>query len=243
VPFLNGLRTLVIIPAYNEAKNLPMVIGELRACCQRWDVVVVDDGSTDCTADVARSLNVPVLQLPFNLGIGAAVQTGLIYAHRLNYDICVQIDGDAQHAVSDSIRLVDVLQSSNADLVVGSRFNLKKDGFQSSLPRRLGISVLILIIKLLTGQSVTDPTSGQRAFGRRAVRFLAPTYPQEYPEPEVVYMCLHAGLCVLEAPVRMRPRRFGKSSIDVLNSLLYVIKVVIGILIHSTRRYSVEEHT
>lgn len=236
-------RILVIIPAYNEAKNLPSVITELHGACPLWDIVVIDDGSADDTAVVAHALQVPVLKLSFNLGIGAAVQTGLIYADRLNYDICLQIDGDTQHTPAESIRLVEALQSTNADLIIGSRFKLNEGGFQSSLPRRLGIKVLVFIICLLTRCRVTDPTSGQRAFGRRAIRFLAPLYPQEYPEPESVYMCLHAGLRVLEVPVCMRPRKFGRSSIDVLNSLLYIIKVVIGILVHSTRRYSVEEHT
>ena len=227
-------RVLAIVPAYNESANLPHVIGDLRQHCPDWDVVVVDDGSRDATGQVATVLGAVVLQLPFNLGIGGAVQTGLIYADRHGYEVAVQLDGDGQHNAREAARLVDTLLSRKADVVVGSRF-FSPEGFRSTMVRRFGIRILCLVIRLLTRSCVTDPTSGQRALGRRAISLLACNYPQEYPEPETIYVLRQAGCHVIEVPVTMNARRGGRSSIRALDSLLYMVKVLLAILVQATR--------
>ncbi|MCK4343441.1 MAG: glycosyltransferase family 2 protein [Phycisphaerae bacterium] len=228
------LKVLVVVPAFNEAANLPYVVAAVRQHAPEWDIAVVDDGSTDGTAEVARSLAVILLRLPVNLGIGGAVQTGLIYGHRNGYDICLQVDGDGQHDPAESVRLVDKLLESGADAVVGSRF-LTETGYQSTFARRLGIRILRSVLGWLTGEPITDPTSGQRALGRRAIALLAGDYPQEYPEPEVIYVLRKHGLRLIETPVKMKARRGGQSSIRVLHSVLYMIKVLLAIFIHATR--------
>jgi glycosyltransferase involved in cell wall biosynthesis len=235
MPSQQAPRVAVIVPAYNEAANLPRVIEELRQCCPTWDVLVVDDGSTDNSGAVAAGCGARVLRLPFNLGIGGAVQAGLIYAARHAYDACVQVDGDAQHEGPETVKLVRTLLESGVDVVVGSRF-LGEGGFRSTASRRLGISVLRGTIRLLTGQTVSDPTSGHRAFGRNAIALLARNYPQDYPEPEAIYLLLRSGLRALEIPVRMRARQSGRSSIGVVDSLLYMVKVLLSILVQATKR-------
>lgn len=227
-------KVLVVIPAFNEADNLPHVVADVRAAAPAWEIAVVDDGSADRTSAVARELGVILLRLPVNLGIGGAVQTGLIYGHRHDYDICLQVDGDGQHDPAESARLVARLDETGADAVIGSRF-LSAQGFQSTFARRLGIRVLRAVISRLTGDPISDPTSGQRAFGRRAIALLAGDYPQEYPEPEVVYMLRRHGLRVVELPVTMRARRGGTSSIRLIHSILYMLKVLLALFIHATR--------
>jgi glycosyltransferase involved in cell wall biosynthesis len=228
------LRVLAIIPAFNEEASLPRVVADVRRHGPLWDIAVVDDGSQDRTAEVARSLGVILLKLPVNLGIGGAVQTGLIYGCRHGYDVCLQVDGDGQHDPAESARLVEALRATGADAVVGSRF-LEGEGFQSTFARRLGIRVLRWVLGQLTGEPITDPTSGQRALGRKAIELLAGDYPQEYPEPEVVYMLRRNGLRLIEIPVTMRARTGGQSSIRVVHSVLYMLKVLLAIFIHATR--------
>jgi glycosyltransferase involved in cell wall biosynthesis len=226
---------LIVVPAYNEAGNLPYVVESLRRVGPDWDIAVVDDGSTDGTAAVAESLGTVVLRLPFNLGIGGAVQTGLIYATRQGYDVCVQVDGDAQHDAEETAKLVETLISSEADVVVGSRFLAgAENNFRSTFQRRIGIQLLRIVISALSGQKVSDPTSGHRAFGRRAIEILSRYYPQQYPEPEVLHLLLHEGLEVVEVPVRMHARRHGESSIRLLHSPLYMIKVLVAVLVRAT---------
>lgn len=228
-------RILAVIPAYNESGSLPGVIEAIRRCAPHWDVVVVDDGSTDGTGEAAACCGAIVLRLPVNLGIGGAVQAGLMYADRHRYDACLQIDGDGQHNPADSVRLLDHLFETGADVVIGSRF-VNAGGYQSSAARRLGIRALRWMIHCLAGQRVTDPTSGQRAFARRAVLLLARDYPQQYPEPETVYVMLRAGLRLSELPVSMNPRLAGQSSIRPVHSVLYMLKVTVALLAHATTR-------
>ncbi len=235
-------RVAVIVPAFNEALNLPHVVDDLRRCCPAWDIIVVDDGSSDDSANVAAALGARVLRLPFNLGIGGAVQTGLIYAARDGYDVCVQVDGDTQHEGAETVKLVQTLLETGADAVIGSRF-LLACGFRSTAGRRAGIAVLRLVIRLLTGRTISDPTSGHRAFGRRAISLLAQDYPQEYPEPEAIYLLLRHRLRVMEIPVRMRSRQAGRSSIGVLDSLLYMLKVLLSILVQATKRPHLSEES
>jgi glycosyltransferase involved in cell wall biosynthesis len=231
------MRTLIVIPAYNEARNLPGVLDSLRAAYPTWDLLVVDDGSSDDTATVAAAHGARVLRLPFNLGIGGAVQAGLLYAARHDYDVCAQIDGDGQHNAAETARLIEELQTSGADAVIGSRFLPDSpSGYRPGLRRRIGITILRTVISRLTGQRVTDPTSGQRVLGRRAIALLAPVYPQEYPEPEALHLMLRAGLRVIERPVTMNARRHGVSSIGGLDALLYMAKVLGGILVRASTR-------
>lgn len=229
-------KVLLVIPAYNEAKNLPTVISECRQICPTWDTVVVDDGSSDNTTAVAEAMGVRVLRLAINLGIGGAVQTGLLYGLRNGYDVVAQIDGDGQHQVQETARCIEALQAAGADAVVGSRFLENRGGFQSTFQRRLGIRILRWVISLFGGQRVTDPTSGQRALGRRALEVLAASYPQEYPEPEALFVLLRQGLRVIEIPVHMRGRGHGTSSIRAFDSILYMIKVLLAICVHASHR-------
>jgi glycosyltransferase involved in cell wall biosynthesis len=235
-------RVLIVIPAYNEARNLPRVVSGLRERCAKWDIVVVDDGSWDGTGDIADELGTLVLRLPFNLGIGGAVQTGLKLAALRDYDVCVQVDADGQHTAAATEQLIRALWESGVDAVIGSRF-LASSGFRSTRSRRIGIRILRQVIRWLTGKSVTDPTSGHRAFGRNSIACLAAWYPQEYPEPEAVYRLLRDGLRVKEIPVEMHARQHGKSSISGADSVLYMAKVLLAILIHNTRPSTCSEET
>lgn len=228
------LRVLVIIPAHNERESLPHVIAEVRRHAPEWDIAVVDDGSSDDTSEVARGLGVILLRLPVNLGIGGAVQTGLIYGQREGYGMCLQVDGDGQHNPAESVKLVEKLLETGADAAVGSRF-LITEGFQSTFARRIGIRVLRAVLGWLTGEPITDPTSGQRALGRRAIELLARDYPQEYPEPEVIYILRRHGLRLIEVPVQMAARQSGESSIRMVHSVLYMLKVLLALFIHATR--------
>lgn len=225
-------RVLFIIPAFNERDSLPSVVADLRGSFPHAELAVVDDGSTDDTAAVAASLGVTVLRLPFNLGIGATVQTGLIYALREGFDVAIQFDGDGQHRADQVARLLAELE--HADAVIGSRF-LERNSYRSSLWRRSGIFVFRLVNSILVGQTITDNTSGFRAYGRAAIRFLADDYPHDYPEPESVISLCRAGFRVREVPVVMQNRTAGKSSIGFFKSIYYMMKVLVAIGIGATR--------
>lgn len=228
-------RVLAVVPAFNEARNLPALLARLKAERPEWDVVVVDDGSRDATAQVARRHGARVLELPFNLGIGGAVQTGLTYAARHRYDAFAQVDGDGQHDIGETGRLLADLFEQRADAMIGSRFLCtERDGFRSTFCRRVGIRVLAWLISRITGQTVTDPTSGQRVLGARAIALLASDYPQEYPEPEALFVLLQHHLNVKERAVVMYAREHGASSIGGVRSLLYMLKVVLAILVRAT---------
>ena len=231
---LAARRVLVVVPAYNEADSLPTLIEELRTHAPQCDFVVVDDGSRDDTRKVAERLGALVVALPFNLGIGGAVQCGLRYAWRQGYDVCVQCDGDGQHDPAEVGPLVAALVAEEADLAIGSRF-LTAGGFRSSALRRLGISVLSRWIRLFGGQRIADPTSGFRAVSRPLMGEFARSYPQEYPEPESVFAALHRGYKVIEVPVRMRPRTTGRSSIRAFDSLLYMVQLCVAIAVDALR--------
>jgi glycosyltransferase involved in cell wall biosynthesis len=228
------MNVLVVVPAFNESKNVPHVIADLRTNCPHWDILVIDDGSTDPTFDAALRAGANAIRLPFNLGIGGAVQTGLLYALRHRYDVCLQVDGDGQHSATESLRLVEALTSTRADIVVGSRF-LAMGGFRSSPIRRMGIRLLAGTLSWLIRSPVTDPTSGHRALSARALTTLAGCYPQEYPEPESLFMAHQYGLRVHEFPVTMRARRYGRSSIGWASSVIYMAQVLLAILIRSTQ--------
>ncbi|HET8631053.1 MAG TPA: glycosyltransferase family 2 protein [Thermomicrobiales bacterium] len=228
-------RLLFIVPAYNEQASLPAVIRDLRAYHPAADIVVVNDGSKDSTAQVACALGVRLLDLPYNLGIGGAVQTGLLFAARERYDVAVQFDGDGQHRADQIALLLDALREPDCDVVIGSRF-LGPAAYRPPLARRLGIAIFRIVNSLLLGQQITDNTSGFRAYNRRAIAFLAREYPHDYPEPEsIVTLCRH-GFRVREVPVAMRQRQGGSSSITFLRSIYYMCKVLLAIGVGVTRR-------
>lgn len=229
-------RVLVIVPAFNESATIAGVIAALRAHAPDADIVVVDDGSTDDTAAAVRAAGAPLLRLPFNLGIGGAMQTGYKYALRMDYDVAVQCDADGQHPVEDIPRLVAALDSTGADLIIGSRYVADSD-YRPSLVRRIGKSLLSRWVDLLIGGGVTDTTSGFRAMNRRAIAVVARAYPEDYPEPEVLVILHQHGLRVAEIPVNMRPRQGGVTSIRPHGAVYYMIKVTLASLIDLFRRY------
>ena len=228
-----GLRVLLVLPAWNEATNLPLLLTELRQLYPSYSVLVVDDGSLDATADVSREYGAAVVSLPVNLGIGAAVQTGFLFAQRYDYDIVVRLDSDGQHPPEEVARLVAAL-ADGVDVVVGSRF-LKERSYRSSWLRRVGISWLSLLIRVLTGKWIADCTSGFCVYRRDAVDYLAAHYPQDYPEPESLALLIRNGFRVNEVPIRMQARRNGTSSIRGGRTLYYMIKVSLAVLIEAFR--------
>src|SRR5574341_132363 len=198
-------RLLIIIPAYNEEDSLGRVLRRVAAAVPAADIVVVNDGSTDATAEIAEGYGATVLTLPFNLGIGSAMQTGFIFGRDRSYDIAVQVDGDGQHDPCEIPELVQFLESSGVDVVIGSRY-IEDRGYITPRLRRIGIVLLSGLISSLLGKRITDPTSGFRALNRRALAFCAEDYPFDYPEPESVVLFKRAGLKVEEMPVTMNPR-------------------------------------
>jgi len=231
---LSSERLLFIVPAYNEAGNIGRVIADLKEHHPDAAVVVIDDGSTDDTAVLARNAGARVINMPFNVGIGGAVQTGMLFAERGAYDIAIQFDGDGQHVATEVEALLTPIRSRSADAVIGSRF-LGSPSFRPPLARRIGIALFNGVNRILTGRRFTDNTSGFRAYNRAAIEFLAHDYPHDYPEPESVVTLCRAGFRVSEAPVSMRERQSGSSSITWLRSIYYVCKVLLAILVGFTR--------
>jgi hypothetical protein len=223
-------RVLAVVPAYNEAGAVAGVVREIRALRPAVDALVVDDGSSDGTARAASGAGAAVVSLPFNLGIGGAVQTGFRYAARHGYDAVVQVDGDGQHVPAEIPALLRAMRRTGADVVIGSRF-LDVRGYTTSAARRVGTRVFASVISLILRRRVTDSTSGFRAFNRAAVRFLAEQYPQDYPEPEAVVILGRNGFRLEEVPVRMREREHGRSSISALRAVYYMVKVLLAIAV------------
>lgn len=222
-------KTLVIIPAYNEEKSIVSVVESVVAA--GYDYVVINDGSTDSTLSICRQHSINVVDLKCNLGIGGAVQTGHKYAKMHGYDVDVQFDGDGQHDVGYIPELLRGIQEG-ADLVIGSRFLAEGTSkFQSTFMRRVGIAWLSRLLRLVTKQRITDPTSGFRACGPRAIELFAKFYPVDYPEPESIAEAHQRGLKVSEMPVSMNERIAGESSIHKLSSVYYMVKVTLAILI------------
>ncbi|MDX8419945.1 glycosyltransferase family 2 protein [Stecheria sp. CLA-KB-P133] len=230
------MKSLVIIPAYNESENIKNTVQTLMEKAPQFDYVVVNDHSKDDTLKILQENHINYINLPTNLGIGGAVQTGYQYAYENGYDMAVQVDGDGQHDPAYLSQLVETMQKEDADMVIGSRF-INKEGFQSSFARRVGINYFSHLIKQLTGKTITDPTSGFRLANRRVIALFAQDYPRDYPEPESIVALLKRGLKVVEAPVVMKERQGGQSSIRLQNSIYYMIKVTIAILIENMRKY------
>lgn len=224
-------RIAVIIPAYNEAKSISKVVEDVNNIrIEGFEVrpIVVNDCSTDNTSEIVSKLECDLLNLPINLGIGGAVQTGYHFAESKNFDLAVQMDGDGQHPAKELFKLVEKMESTGCDIVIGSRF-IEKKGFQSSFIRRLGIVYLRNLIKLLTGKTITDSTSGFRIFNAKALALATEYYPDEYPEPESIIYFINRGMTVNEVAVEMIERQAGTSSIAGLKSLYYFWKITIAI--------------
>jgi glycosyltransferase involved in cell wall biosynthesis len=222
-------KTLIIVPAYQEEANILRVLEDIRGHIPQADILVVNDGSTDQTGPLAREAAVKVIEHPFNMGIGAAVQTGFKYAREHDYSEAMQIDGDFQHPAQEGLRLLQVLSEKRADMVIGSRF-IAPTGYRGSWFRRTGNRLFQWVNALVVGQEIIDNTSGFRAYSRRAVELLSQTYLGEYPEPESIGYLTSQGCSIFEIPVQMRNRLGGTSSITPLRSVYYMVRVLTSIL-------------
>lgn len=224
------MKTIMIIPAYNEEASILNTVKNLESIAPEVDYVIINDGSKDNTKKICLENGLNFVDLPNNLGIGGAVQTGYKYALRNGYDIAIQFDGDGQHDAKYIKSLVREI-ASGADMAIGSRYIGHKSEFQSTFMRRLGKNILSTLIKLTTGQKISDPTSGYRAVNRDIIELFSQKYPIDYPEPDTIVEVIKKGYNVKEIPVSMNERQGGKSSIDLFKSVYYMIKVSISIII------------
>ncbi len=225
------MKTLIIIPAYNESENIERVIADIKQNCPEYDYLIVNDCSTDSTPDICKQNGFNHINLCCNLGIGGGVQSGYLYAYLNGYDYAVQIDGDGQHDPKYISQMIEVLEKENADMAVGSRF-ITNEGFQSSGMRRFGITFLSALIRMICGAKVKDVTSGFRVANRKYIEFFSKDYADDYPEPEAIVAVTLRGGKVVEAPVVMREREGGVSSISPFKSIYYMIKVSLAILFY-----------
>jgi glycosyltransferase involved in cell wall biosynthesis len=235
-------KYLAVVPAYNEAATVERVIHSLRAHVPHFDVVVIDDGSTDKTGAIARGAGARVLRLPFNLGIGGAVQAGFMYALDNGYDYMVQVDADGQHCADEIDTLIREMKADpTLDLVCGSRFLSDEHGYPAPMSRRTGIHLFAFLLSLIVRQRISDPTSGFRLYNRRGIELFASDYPHDYPEVEAVLMLHFHRLRMKEVPVRMLARDSGVSSIRSGKSVYYMIKVLLAIFVGLVRARPVPE--
>jgi hypothetical protein len=233
---------LAVVPAYNEAATIGKVVRALHEHAPGFDVLVIDDGSTDQTRDIAESLGARALRHPFNLGIGGAVQSGFAFALEHDYDYMVQVDGDGQHDPREIRRLRAAMSANpSVDMVCGSRFLSADTRYPAPISRRTGIHVFAFLLSRFVGQRVSDPTSGFRLYNRRAIALFARDYPHDYPEVEAVLMLYHHRLTLREVPVRMHPRGAGASSINSPKSAYFMIKVLLALFVGLGRRRAVPE--
>ncbi len=230
-------KILIIIPAFNESGSIAKLIQRIRVSIPRADLVVINDGSSDNTEEIALKAGAPVASLPCNLGIGGSVQTGYQIAFENGYDVAVQIDGDGQHDPSYVTALIQPILEDRLDLCIGSRFlNPNSESFRSTFLRRFGILFFCRLLGLLTGLHVTDPTSGFRATGKTLIRAFALYYPVDFPEPEAIKIAQRHSARVGEIPVLMHERQGGRSSIRYFATLYYMIKVTLAILIDMLKK-------
>jgi len=233
---------LAVVPAYNEEGTVARVVTKIHELAPEFDVVVVDDGSTDATAEQAEKAGAKVVRHPFNLGIGGAVQSGFTYALENGYDRLVQIDGDGQHDPGELGKLIDAMDADRSiDMVCGSRFLTAESDYVAPISRRTGIHIFAFLLSRIVGQRVTDPTSGFRLYNRRGIALFARDYPHDYPEVEAVLMVHFHRLTMREVPVRMFERGGGRSSIRSGKSVYYMIKVLLALFVGLMRRRAVPE--
>lgn len=230
------MKLLLIVPSYNEEKNVlnnyKHIISYNRKNHIKYDIIVINDGSTDLTEKICEDNNIPHISLIHNLGIGGAVQTGYKYAYDHDYDIAIQFDGDGQHDVNYVKKIIDPIIDGQADMVIGSRFiDNSSSEFKSSKARRIGINLISFFIKLKTGKRVYDTTSGFRAINKKIIKEFISEYPVEYPEPISTVSVLKKGYIVSEVPVSMNERENGVSSIRAWKNIYYMLNVVVSIII------------
>lgn len=224
------MKIMTVIPAYNEEKNIYKVVQSVTHYHPEIDVVVVNDGSRDNTCFEAKKAGACVINLPQNLGIGGAVQTGYLYAQKNNYDVVVQIDGDGQHNPKDLSKLIEVIESNTADMAIGSRF-IEKTDFKSGKIRKLGINFFSKFVSFVCMEDFHDTTSGYRAVNRKVIELFSNYYPNDYPEVETIVYASKRNIRIKEISVDMDKRQGGKSSITPLKSIYYMIKVTCAILL------------
>ena len=222
---------LIVIPAYNEEKTIGSVIKGISNVAQTSDIAVINDGSSDRTETVARDAGAFVINLPFNLGYGAALQSGFKYAVRHGYRYAIQMDGDGQHNPSSLISLVNEIEKNNADVVIGSRF-LGDNNYNAPAFRKIGMKIFSIITNFITGQKFTDPTSGYRAINNDILKFYSnDIYPVDYPDADVIIMLHQAGFRIMEIPVDMNPSLTGKSMHSGLKPIYYLFKMMLSIFV------------
>ena len=228
------MKVLAIIPVYNEEKTVFSVVKDIKNNFPQIDVIVVNDGSTDNTYDSAVSSGAVVLDLPFNLGIGGAMQTGYLFAWKNNYDIAIQVDGDGQHDCLYMEKLMEPLMNGQADMVIGSRY-VAKSLYKASVCRRMGMVFFSSMVRILTGEKIKDTTSGFRAVNRKIIKLFALKYPSDYPEVNVLVKLHRYGLKIIEYPVEMKQRSYRKSSITPMRSAYYLFKVSLAMFMDVIR--------
>lgn len=224
------MKTLVIIPCYNEQDSIVRVIDNLKSQAPQVDYLIINDCSTDSTEKILKENGYNYINNPINLGIGGGVQAGYKYASQYGYDIAVQMDGDGQHDPKYLAKVIAPVENGEADMAIGSRF-IEKEGFQTSFMRRLGINIISALIFILTGKRIKDTTSGYRACNRKLIEFFAANYADDYPEPEAIMACVASGYTVCEVAVAMEERQGGVSSINSLKSAYYMIKVCLALIV------------
>ena len=236
------MKTLVIIPCYNEQESIVSVVENLKKNAPQVDYLIVNDCSTDNTENILKSNSLNYINNPINLGIGGGVQAGYLYAKYYNYDIAIQMDGDGQHDSSYIDTLIKPVANAELDMSIGSRF-ITNEGFQTSFMRRFGINIISFMILILTGKRIRDTTSGFRACNKKLINFFATHYADDYPEPEAIVSCITCGYKVGEVPVIMKERQGGVSSIHSIKSVYYMVKVCLSLVIHriSFTKKKVEE--
>lgn len=230
-----GSPYLAVVPAYNESATIVAVVEALREHAPRFDALVIDDGSTDDTDVLAFGAGARVLKLPFNLGIGGAVQTGFVYAREHGYEFLAQVDGDGQHDSVELERLIVAMEEEPVDMVCGSRFLTDEHKYPAPISRRTGIHVFAFLLSRFIGMRVSDPTSGFRLYNRRAIELFAEKYPHDYPEVEAVLMLHQHRLRMREIPVKMYTRGGGTSSIGTGKSAYYMVKVLLALFVGLAR--------
>ncbi len=236
-------KVLVIIPAYNEAENIQNVIQEIKHSFPAFDIVVVNDGSKDDTGLLAEQTNLAyVINLPYNMGIGAGVQTGLKFAINHNYDLALQFDGDGQHLIEELKKIIEPIEKNEADCVIGSRFIQKTENYKPTSLRLLGIYILRFFSYAYVNQRIADQTSGFRAYNRKAMEFLAVHYPIDYPEPELIILLARNKFRLMEVFTQMRERQGGVSSIPTWKGPYYIIKVLLAMTMAAIRSRKIKSN-